>query len=110
MGIREGLYDDAAAAAYLAPRLERLMEEYFFYRKANYPEIERRVKRLGPSEAVFKEFLKKSPVMKKGKISESAARRVKERIMRNMARKKFQEKRRAMIKKILRENPRMKLY
>lgn len=69
-GYEEGIYKDAEAEAYIWPRLEKILEEYYHFKKLDYPRIlaANRV-RFSGNKAIEKFYEKNRATFEKEKLS-----------------------------------------
>jgi hypothetical protein len=104
-GIREGLYSDREAAEFLVPRLERLLEEYYYYKKGGYADIERKTERAMPDDAALKELAEKDPGVKKAGAGVHELTRERARVSRRIAEQRFLEQRRKVIEDFVKTHP-----
>ncbi len=69
-GYEEGLYKDAEAEAYIWPRMEKILEEYYHYKKQNYKGIHTANKvRFSGEKAIENFYQKNKATFQKEKLS-----------------------------------------
>ncbi len=69
-GYEEGIYKDADAEAYIWPRMEKVLEEYYHYKKQDYPRILAANKvRFSGNKAIEKFYEKNRIAFEKEKLS-----------------------------------------
>ncbi|MBX7059352.1 MAG: hypothetical protein K1X75_14910 [Leptospirales bacterium] len=50
-GFRLGIFESSEAASYLAPRIEQLLEDYYYYERGRFSSLQRALHDAGPSAA-----------------------------------------------------------
>jgi len=102
-GIGRDLFADEAAARYILPRFEKMLEEYYYRRAANYDAIFARVKSIAPDETVMQAYIEKQS--KKSQVDPVAIRAERDRLLRSIAEKRLDEEKLKIIDELLAKNP-----
>ncbi len=109
-GLDEKVFASREALQYILPRLERVMEDYYYYNKGGYETIARETARLDPGDAVMKEFLEKNKALKKAGLALKDVNRQKEAILRVLTRKRQEEARNRVMEELLKANPPIEVH
>ncbi|MCB1315378.1 MAG: hypothetical protein KDK27_05450 [Leptospiraceae bacterium] len=109
-GENEDIYGTPEAAAYLLPRIEQLLEEYYYHSAGDFAGIERETDRLKPGDAEIEEFLRTNPVAREENLSAEAVRQERDRIIQRLIRRRTAEARQKVIQDLLQEHPNMEVF
>lgn len=110
-GMEEDIYNSPQAARYILPRMEKVLEDYYFFHKGNFPGIKKKLRRITPDDVLFHEMEKKGGRGKSTRHLDSETLiREKDRILETLARRRMMEKRKEIIGNLLKDNPPMELY
>lgn len=99
-GLKEGIFDTPEAAGYILPRLERILDEYYYYQKADFERMQADSQKIIPDEEALKEFSKSRPGTTPDQAHQAASRIAQEAAMR-----RFVEKRRLLMEELIRKYP-----
>jgi hypothetical protein len=105
----EDLLSDPEAARYLWPRMEKLIEEYYYYKTGNFQQIEREVARMRPDDATLAEFMTENAAVRSAGASEAQVRAEQERILRRVQLQKMSEAREKAVRALLDSSPRLEV-
>lgn len=109
-GLDEGIYNTPEAAAFLLPRLERAMEEYYYHQAGNFDHIEAEVKELRPDDATLARFAKTDPAVRKAGLGQDAVAAETDRILGRLAEVRMSRARQKIMSRLLKENPPMEIH
>ncbi|MBI3395735.1 MAG: hypothetical protein HY042_07870, partial [Spirochaetia bacterium] len=108
-GVKEGIYADDEAVAYLLPRVERLLEDYYYYRKADFHGIQRSTVLNTPDNASLQEFARTNPIVKSAGADVKMLAAERDRMARRITEKRFTEARGRVIQEFLASHPRLEV-
>ncbi|MCR9145512.1 MAG: hypothetical protein NXI24_24950 [bacterium] len=100
-GEERGYFGDEEAARYLAPRLEKLLEEYYFHRAAGVDAIYNEAEKLKPNDEALKELLATDPALKDKNLSVEQIRRERDVLVRRIARRRAEIARQKAVDELL---------
>lgn len=103
-GEDEGYFSDEEAARYLAPRLEKLLEEYYYHRAAGVEAIYAEAERLKPNDEALRELLANDPTLKGKNLSVDQIRRERDVLIRRIARRRAEVARQKAIDELLKSS------
>lgn len=104
-GRSESLYNDAEALEYILPRMEKILENYYYYKKSNFTRIESEVQKLAPDERALQELLDHDSRLKGRALSVSDLKREKDRLLRRLVRRRQNRAREESIARLLNKYP-----
>lgn len=103
-GFEEGLFKDAEAEAYIWPRMEKILEEYYYYKKLNYQGILSSNKvRFSGNKAIEKFYEKNKETFAKDRLSVDDIKVQIARKIQLLTEKEFEEKKIASIQELLKK-------
>lgn len=105
----EDLLEDPEAARFLWPRMEKLIEEYYYYKTGNFAQIEREVARMRPDDATLAEFMSENAAVRSAGASEAQVRAEQERILRRVQLQKMSEAREKAVRALIDSSPRLEV-
>ncbi|MCE9598108.1 MAG: hypothetical protein K8S54_09100 [Spirochaetia bacterium] len=108
-GIEEKAFEDTEAARYLYPRIERILEEYYYYRKANGARLEAESEKLALGDPEIKAFLARNPTMSSRSLMEGDVKRETRVLIRRIVAERVRQSREAMRKELL-ENKELEVF
>lgn len=102
MGLAEKMYSDKRAMEYIWPRLEKILEEFYYYRKLDYKKIRERKTRRYLGENALKSFYKNNKkFFKNEKLKLSQVRTLLENRIDKMVEAEYNKKKNELYKEIL---------
>ncbi|MBL8018244.1 MAG: hypothetical protein JNM27_01145 [Leptospirales bacterium] len=100
-GFEEGIFGDIDAARYLFPRIERLLEDYYFYRKANGPRLEAESERLVLEDSEVKTFLAQHRGLRGQAVADATLKRESKALMRRVVAERLRVAREQLVRELL---------
>ncbi|MEQ9367280.1 MAG: hypothetical protein RIF32_23820 [Leptospirales bacterium] len=100
-GDERGYYADEEAARYLAPRLEKLLEEYYYHKAAGMDRIYAEAEKLKPNDEALRELLANDPALKGKNLTVDQIRRERDVLVRRIARRRAEIARQKAIDQLL---------
>lgn len=110
-GIDDDIYDSPEAAAFILPRLEKIMEEYYYHHEGRFDSIAARTrKELRPDDAALEEFVKKNPAVKKAGLGRKQVEAETDRVLGRVAEMRMSRERQKIIEQLLKDSPPMEIF
>ncbi|MBI3395479.1 MAG: hypothetical protein HY042_06570 [Spirochaetia bacterium] len=104
-GIKDGLYSSPDAAAYVLPRLEKILEEYYYYRKGGFARLAAESEKFAPDDAALSALLKSDPKLARSGAGMADLKRERERLVQKIAERRMEEERQKIIGEFLKSHP-----
>lgn len=104
-GDERGYYSTDEAARYLAPRMEKLLEEYYYHKAAGMEQIYAEAEKLKPNDEALKELLATDPALKGKGLTVDQIRRERDVLIRRIARRRAEIARQKAIDELLQSYP-----
>lgn len=109
-GIREGIYVSADAAAFLQPRLEKILEEYYYYKKGNMESLAARIEKSAPDDAALAALIKSDTKLAKSGARMLDLKRERALLIRRITERRADEERQKLIREIIQKNPPIEVF
>lgn len=110
-GVSDDIYDSPEAAAFILPRLEKIMEEYYYHHEGKFGTIAARTKKeLRPDDAALDEFMKKNPAVKKAGADREQVEAEADRILGRVAEMRMSRERQKIIERLIKDSPPMEIF
>ncbi len=109
-GIREGIFTSADAAAFLQPKLEKILEEYYYYKKGNGETLTAGAEETAPDDEALAALLKTDPQLTKHGAGMADLKRERARVVRRMVERRAEGERQKLIQDILKNNPPIEVF
>lgn len=108
-GESEGYYSGDEAARWLAPRLDKLLEEYYYHRAAGLAGVYAEAERLKPDDEALRELMKTDPALKGKPITLEQVRAERDVLIRRIARRRAEIARQKAIDELLKSSPALEI-
>ena len=109
-GFSQNVYDSPEAAAFILPRLEKILEDYYFQKAGNFKGLERKIGAISPDDRVINDFLQKKSALKGRNLKKIDIKRAQKRIQDRLIEMRKADARSKMIKALLGSNPSIEVY
>ena len=109
-GLDEGYYSTDEAARYLAPRLEKLFEEYYYHKAAGVEAIHAEAEKLKPDDEALKQLLETDPALQGKGLTVEQIRRERDVLVRRIARRRAELARQKAVDELLRNSPPLEIF
>lgn len=101
-GQQEGMYNDAEAEAYIWPRMEKILEEYYHHKKQNYPGILAANKlRFAGNKAIEQFYEKNKATFARDRLSVDDVKQQIGKKIQLLTEKEYEEKKNAAVREML---------
>lgn len=108
-GADEGYYSGEEAARWLAPRLDKLLEEYYYHRAAGLDAVYAEAERLKPDDEALRELMANDPALKGKKITLEQVRAERDVLVRRIARRRAELARQKAVDELLKSSPALEI-
>ena len=108
-GRDKGYYDSEEAARFLAPRMEKLLEEYYYHKATDADRIYAEAEKLKPDDEALREFLATDPALQGKGLTVEQIRRERDVLARRIARRREEIARQKAIDELLKSSPPMEI-
>ena len=110
-GIEDDVYDSHEAAAFILPRFEKILEEYYYHHEGRFDSIAARTRKdLRPDDAALDEFTKKNPAVKQAGLKREQVAAETDRILDRVAEMRQSRERQKIIEGLIKESPPMEIF
>jgi len=109
-GMEEKIFENPEAIEYIVPRMEKIFEEYYYYRASNPSVVRREVEQVVPDEAALRALLDSDPDLKKQNATMDDMNKQREVVIQRLISKKMAQKRREVIDAILKSSPPIEVF
>lgn len=109
-GMDEEIFENPEAIEYIIPRMEKIFEEYYYYRASNPSVVRREVEQVVPDEAALRALLDSDAELKNQNATMDDMSKQREIVIQRLIVKKMAQKRREVIDAILKSSPPIEVF
>ncbi len=102
-GLAEKMFDSEEAARYIFPRLEMILEDYYYYKKGDPERVRRSVEAMKVDDESLSQALKDDPSLAKAGVTEDQLRRKRDRILERMFELRMMQAKQKSMEELLRQ-------